>query len=149
MESRWPLKQFLAVFIISLVLYIAAYSAIEHRRTRHGPWTVTFTNLAGAPALVIDERRLSISNVILSFPTQPPSVTNAALVFDPPREVPFALPFGQCVFMDTTFQPGTLVFTLFGHEIQLLPRTLTVDKREIAWQSGAILAVTNAPRPSQ
>src|SRR5277367_6523793 len=86
MESRWPLKQFLAVFIISLVLYIAAYSAIEHRRTRHGPWTVTFTNLAGAPALVIDERRLSISNVILSFPTQPPSVTHAALVFDPPRE---------------------------------------------------------------
>jgi hypothetical protein len=47
--------------------------------------------------------------------------------------------------MDTTFQPGTLVITEFGHEIQLLPRALTLARQE---QSGAVIALTNlAPAP--
>jgi len=41
--------------------------------------------------------------------------------------------------MDTTFQPGTVVFTNFGHEIQLLPRVLTIDKVERPWQSGTTI----------
>jgi hypothetical protein len=146
MQSRGPLKHFVLAFIIALALYVMAYTAIEHRRTRNGPWLVTFTNLSGAPALVVDEPQLNIGSVTISFPGQSASFTNQTVRFDPPQPVPFTLPFGQCVFEDTTFQPGTLVFAVFGHEIQLLPRTLTLDKREVPWQSGAVIALTNAPR---
>jgi hypothetical protein len=45
--------------------------------------------------------------------------------------------------MDTTFLPGTLVFELFGHEIQLLPRVLTIDKKEQPWRSNETIALPN------
>ena len=65
--------------------------------------------------------------------------------FDQPRAVPYALPFGQCVFVDSTFLPGTLTFEVFGHEIELLPRVLIIDREEHTWQSNSI--ITLAPRP--
>ena len=139
MKFPGPLKHFILAFIIALVLYVSFYHAIESRRTRSGPWQVTFTNALGAPALVINEPMLAISNVTIRFPGQPPSATNMFIVFDPPQPVPFDVPFGQCVFMDTTFQPGTVVFSNFNHEIQLLPRVLTIDKQERPWQSGATI----------
>lgn len=146
MPSPGPQKHFIFAFIIALVVYIVSYSWIEHRRTRHGPWQITFTTYAGAPALVINETRLQISNFTVTFPGQPAPFTNSTISFDPPQPVPFHLPFGECIFMDTTFQPGSLVFVEFDHEIQLLPRMLTVDKREYAWQSGAVIVLTNAPK---
>jgi hypothetical protein len=136
MKFPGPLKHFIFAFIIALVLYVSFYRGIEHRRTRNGPWQVTFTNALGAPALIINEPNLSISNVTIRFPGQPPSMTNSFIVFDPPRDVPFDVPFGQCIFMDTTFQPGTVVFSNFNYEIQLLPRVLTIDKVERPWKSG-------------
>jgi hypothetical protein len=36
--------------------------------------------------------------------------------------------------MDTTFLPGTIVFEMFGHEVQLIPRVLTIDKQEQPWR---------------
>jgi hypothetical protein len=146
MQPSNPLKHFVFAFLIALVIYFVAYNAIEHRRTRNGPWQITFTNDAGLPALVINEPQLNISNVVLVFHGQPPSPTNLLLLFDTPRQVPFDLPMGKCVFMDTTFQPGTLVFSEFGHEIQLLPRTLTLDKQEHAWRSGEVIALTNTAK---
>lgn len=150
MQSSGPLKHFILAFVIALIVYVVSYNAIEHRRTRNGPWLVTFTNQAGVPALIINEPQLHISNVALTFPGQPPPLTNLTVRFDPPQPVPFDLPFGQCIFIDTTFQPGTLVFTEFGHEIQLLPRVMTLDKHDYPWQSGAVIALTNNPKlPSQ
>ena len=139
MKFPGPLKHLVFAFVIALVLYVSFYRAIEHRRTRNGPWQVAFTNALGAPALVINEPKLAISNVTIRFPGRPPSSSNSFIVFDPPQPVPFDVPFGQCIFMDTTFQPGTVVFTIFGHEIQLLPRVLTIDKVEQPWQSGTTI----------
>ena len=146
MQSTGPVKHFVFAFVIALVVYVISYSAIEHRRTRNGPWEVTFTNRAGVPALVINEPQLNITNVIIAFPGQSTPLTNLTMRFDPPQPVPFNLPFGQCIFMDTTFQPGTLVFAEFGHEIQLLPRVLTLDKEDYAWQSGAVITLSNAAK---
>jgi hypothetical protein len=139
MKFPGPLKHFILAFNIALVLYVSFYRAIENRRTRNGPWQVIFTNALGAPALIINEPKLSISNVTIRFTGQPPSPTNSVIVFDPPQPVPFDVPFGQCIFMDTTFQPGTVVFSNFNHEIQLLPRVLTIDKQERPWQSGTTI----------
>jgi hypothetical protein len=143
-ESVSTAKHFILAFVMALIIYIIAYNAIENRRTRNGPWEVTFANRDGVPALIISEPRLHISNVAITFPGQSCNVTNLTVRFDPPQPVPFALPFGQCIFMDTTFQPGTLVFIEFGHAIQLLPRVLTLDKQDYAWQSGGIIALSNA-----
>jgi hypothetical protein len=124
-------------FGIAILIYVIFYGGIEHRRTRNGPWRVTFTNNAsGAPALLINEPKLAITNLQISFPGEP--VTNfqtGLLVLNQPRPVPYDVPFGKCVFMDTTFLPGTIVFDAFGHEIQLIPRVLTIDNKEIPWRS--------------
>ena len=133
------------VFALALVVYILAYSGLESRRTRQGPWQIAFTNdAAGTPALVINQPALGITNVRISFPGEtlpPPTNSLTALALVEPRPVPFAVPFGQCVFMDATSLPGTLAFELFGHEIQLLPRVLTIDKVEQPWRSETLLAL--------
>jgi hypothetical protein len=131
-----PTKHFILAFLLALVCYVVLYRGCEYRRTRKGPWQVTFTtNSTGFPLLVINQPMLAITNVQVNFPDQ--SVpTNTALgtqLFGEPREVPFAVPFGTCVFMDATFLPGTVAFKLFGHDIQLMPRVLITDSQERPW----------------
>ncbi len=88
---------------------------------------------------MIDEPRLGITNLNILFPGRTAPATNTVMVFDQPQEVPFPVPFGNCVFMDAISLPGTVAFSMFGHEIQLIPRVLTIDKREYPWQSNATL----------
>ena len=40
--------------------------------------------------------------------------------------------------------PGTATFELFGHEIQLLPRVLIIDRREYPWRPNATITL---PQP--
>jgi hypothetical protein len=137
MKSAGPLRHFLFAFLIALAGYIFFFHFIEHRRTRNGPWRVAFASAGavGAPALIINEPKLGISNVRISFGGQTAPPTNAVIVFDRPRETPFDVPFGQCVFMDGISQPGTVTLKLFGHELQMLPRVLTIDGKEYPWRS--------------
>ena len=131
--------------MLALAGYIVCYQAIEYRRTRNGPWQVTFTRTAaGAPVILIDQPKLAITNVQLSFAGELLPATNrpVTLVFDQPRPVPYAVPFGDCVFMDTTFLPGTVTFQLFGHEIELLPRVLVLDRQEHPWRSDTAIALS-------
>ena len=138
MKSDGALKHFVLAFLLALVCYALFYYSIEHRRTRKGPWEVTFTNnLAGAPVLVVNQHRLAITNYQITFADQSVPSTNAigTLLFSQPQPVPYPVPFGKCVFMDTTFLPGTVTFQLYGHEIELLPRALIIDRQEHPWLS--------------
>jgi hypothetical protein len=130
-----PLKHFLVAFVMALVCYAVFYPAIERRRNRHGPWEVTFTVSEGAPAIMIQQPKLAITNVTIAFPEQPAPASNSlrTVFFDEPHAVPYDVPFGKCLFMDTTFLPGTVTFQLFGHEIELLPRALIIDRQEHPW----------------
>jgi len=144
MKADGAVKHFLLAFLLALVCYALFYHAIEHRRIRKGPWEVTFTNnVAGAPTVLINQPKLAIQNVQISFPDQPPAETNAlgTLVFTQPQPVPYPVPFGKCIFLDTTFLPGTVALQLFGHEIQLLPRVLTVDHQEHPWLSDTTITL--------
>ena len=169
MKPEGPAKHFILAFLLALVGYVFFYQTIEHRRTRKGPWQVTFTSdTAGAPAIVIAQTRLAITNVQISFPGETLPITNAAgavafdhgrpespatnrqsvvttLLFAQPRPVPYEVPFGKCVFMDTTFMPGTVTFDLFGHEIELLPRALIIDRQDHPWQPDATIPLPRAP----
>ena len=134
------------LFAVALVFYILTYTGIEHRRNRNGPWQVTFTIVAlHEAALSFDQPALGITNAGIVFRGEvlPANFSGSVLKFDEPRPVPFDVPFGRCAFMDTTFLPGTIVFTnMFGHEIQLIPRVLTIDKREYPWRSGKTLLIS-------
>ncbi len=144
MKSDSPIKHFILAFLLALGCYALFYHGIEHRRTRKGPWEVTFTNNAvGSPQLLINQPKLLINNVQLNFPDQPSPPTNAlgTLRFTQPQPVPYPVPFGKCIFMDTTFLPGTVTFALYGHEVELLPRVLIIDRQEHPWVSGQAITL--------
>jgi len=149
MKSDNLLRHLAVPFVIAVVVYVISYSWIEHRRTRKGPWEVTFTNDAsGAPALIINQPSLAITNLEIMFPGET-NRASATMKFTQPQPVPWALPYGKCVFMDTTFLPGTITIDLFGHEIELIPRVLTIDQKEMPWAANKIISVagTNAVQP--
>ena len=138
MKSDNPVKHFALAFLIAILVYFVAYTFIEQRRNRKGPWQVTFTTQPFAgPSIKIDQPALHLTNVAINFAGNgvPGTNTSSTLIFDQPRPVPYDVPYGKCLFMDTTFLPGTLTLQLFGHEIELLPRVLIIDHREYPWQS--------------
>ena len=47
----------------------------------------------------------------------------------------FAVPFGECIYQDLMFLPGVVTMNLLGHEIELMPRTLVIDKKEASWST--------------
>ncbi|MFO1501417.1 MAG: hypothetical protein U1G07_24015 [Verrucomicrobiota bacterium] len=128
-------KHIAVAFGAALALYCIAFYVLEHLRTRKGGWEIRFqTDTGQRPALVVAQPQLGLSNITIVFPGQQSPATNQLIVFDRPRT---NVPFGKVVYFDTTFLPGSVVLSLFGHEIQLLPRVLLIDNRETAWQSGA------------
>src|ERR1035437_10971780 len=77
MKPEGPAKHFILAFMLALAGYIVCYQAIEHRRTRNGPWQVTFTRTAaGAPMILIDQPKLAITHVQLSLAGGPLPATN-------------------------------------------------------------------------
>jgi hypothetical protein len=148
MKPGNPLKHFVFAFVIALLFYVIAYTAIEYQRTRKGPWRVTFTNAPAArPAMIIEQPTLAISNLQIVFTAQTNASNRSAqtIVFAQPRPVPYEVPFGECIFMDTTFLPGTVTFRLYGHEIELLPRVLIIDHEEHRWVSNEIIPLSASP----
>jgi hypothetical protein len=143
MKSDNPVKHFLLAFVLALACYVLFYWGIEHRRNRKGPWQVVFEGEpARPPSLIIHQPFLAITNVRILFADEPSPGTNVTLDFRQPRQVPYPLPFGQCVFMDTTFLPGTVTLQMFGHEIELLPRVLIIDHKEYPWKSEQKISLT-------
>lgn len=131
-------KHLILAFLLALVAYAVFYYTIEHRRTRLGPWQVSFkTDGQGTPAILIDQPALAITNRQIAFAGGRASSNGTVVMrFSEARSVPFEVPFGQCLFLDTMSLPGTVVLSLFGHQLQLLPRALTIDGEERSWRSG-------------
>src|SRR5262245_8870523 len=125
MKSGLPFKAIAKVFLAAALSYLVAFYLIEYWRGRNGPWQVGFASEGGHPVLTINQPRLNITGVKISFPNRATAATNTVMVFNRPREWPFDVPFGQCVFQDLITQPGTVTFKIFDHEIQLLPSMLT------------------------
>jgi hypothetical protein len=133
--------------IAAVLIYAIAYGWIEHRRYRKGPWEIRFTSsaAAGSPLLVVNQPKLGITNVQILFEGEPaPTNSSTVVIFREPKPVPFATPFGQCVFMDMTFLPGTVTLRLYGHEIEFLPRTMILDHEEHAWRSSETIRLPQA-----
>lgn len=148
MNSKPLRRVILPILAATIIGYALVYGWIENRRVRQGPWRVTFGFVSnGVPELIINQPALGITNVQVVFAGYALALPKApeTLAFANARPVPFDVPFGQCVFQDTTFLPGTVVFKSFGHEIQLLPRVLTLNRVERPWRANEIITLTNSP----
>jgi hypothetical protein len=143
MDSSDKLPRHLAIaFGLALVIYAAFFTGDQRLRHRKGPWEVTFsTNSAGAPAITVNQLNLGVSNVQINF--QGESLSNAVaetrVTFDKPQQ---SIPFGKTKFEDLTYLPGSVAFDFFGHEVELLPRTLYLNKKEQPWKNGAVYELT-------
>lgn len=146
MKSHSFWRPILIAFLVTLLSYVAIFYWIENRRRKNGPWQVTFTEVAGVPAIVVNQPALGFTNITIVFEGVPLQ-TNPPLTvtFEHGRSAPFDLPFGKCIFADTIFLPGTATCEIFSHEIQLLPRTLTIDRVERPWQPGEKILLTHRP----
>ena len=140
MRSDRLLKHLAISGVIAVVFYVAAYGWFEHRRTFRGPWEVVFrADANGTPALLISQTNLHISQTI-QFPGQvvqhAPFSRTIIFGLEPPE-----LPFGELLYQDPTFLPGTVTMRLFGHTNELLPRVLIIDRKEHPWHMGEVVEV--------
>jgi len=140
MRSEGMFKHLAICAVMAVVFYVTTFGWIEHRRTFKGPWEINFrADAAGAPAIVISQTKLNISETLL-FPGQTvrPANFSRTLVFG---QTPPELPFGELLFQDPIYLPGTVTMRLFGHQVEIFPRALTVDKKEYPWKSGSVIEV--------
>ncbi len=147
MRSDGIFKHAAIAFAIAVVLYVGSFSWIQHRRTFRGPWEIAFiTDASGHPSLRISQPFLKIAETI-DFPGQKTALTNLNRAERFSEEVT-NIPFGEMLFQDPLYLPGTVTMRQFGHEIQLLPRVLTIDKKEIPWRGDATVEVTSPVKSS-
>jgi hypothetical protein len=136
-------RHLLIAFALALAIYGLFFSCDMGLRKRKGPWTVEFhTNAAGHAAITIHQPTLEITNVRVVFLNEIATNTGR-VVFDRPQQ---PIPFGKTKFEDLTYLPGSVAFDFFGHEVELLPRTLYLNKKEHPWKPGVIIELTAAQK---
>lgn len=139
MDTSDKLPRHLAIaFGLAIVIYAAFFTCDQGVRKRKGGWDVTFgTNSTASPAITVNHSGLGITNVQIVFLDEAATNTNtnARVIFDKPQQ---SVPFGRVKFEDLTYLPGSVAFDFFGHEVELLPRTLYLNKKEHPWKSGAL-----------
>jgi hypothetical protein len=137
MRSDGIRKHLVVAFLFAALLYVAGFTLDQHLRTRRGPWEITFTREpSGDPALVVQQPRLGIHDVKIVFAAESASHRVETVAFDRPAK---ALPFGRVKFDDLTVLPGTVTLEFAGHEVELLPRTLYLNRRPHSWQNGTTI----------
>lgn len=143
-NRKTMLRQAGLVFLLALLAYGALFSVDMHLRARKGPWSLTFSqNAMGEACVRIDQPALGITNVTL--------VIQAEIYTQPTKTVHFGstgadIPFGEVVFFDTTYLPGTVTMNLGAHGVEIFPRAFVVDRKEHAWKSNLELRLLPSDR---
>ena len=166
MQANIPWRFLGGLFVVTLLLYIAGFYGIEHLRERKGPWQVSFDSaLANGPTMTIRQPSLGIDGFCVVFEgSSVDGLTSGEVTFDEPgrnaqpmdrtpessqelKQKSFSVPFGECIYQDLMFLPGIVTMNLLGHEIELMPRTLVVDKKEVPWSTaGAKVIIQPLPK---
>jgi hypothetical protein len=130
-------KHAAVAFAITLVGYLLFYSCDARLRTKKGPWVVEFSAATNhEPLLIINQPALGIQNVRIRLSGEQVTNTLSAVTFDRPKGI--EVPYGRIRFHDLTYLPGTVTLDLFGHEIEMLPRTLVINTKEQPWQNNSV-----------
>jgi len=135
-SDRLP-KHLLIGFALALFVYASFFSCDQYVRHRKGAWEVNFTtNNAGSAEIEIFHPSLAIHSTVVF---EGEIATNSGAVkFDRPEK---NIPFGKTRFEDLTYLPGSVVIDFFGHEVELLPRTLYLNKKEHPWVRDEVITL--------
>ena len=132
--------------LLAVGIYAGGFAFDQHLRIRRGPWEVTFTTEpSGAPAIFVNQPKLNIANLKIVFDGESATNAPATVLFDAPQK---PVPFGKVKFEDLTYLPGTVTFDFFGHEIELLPRTLYLNRKAHSWISNEAITLSRADKPA-
>jgi len=146
MQASGLVKPALCGLLLALLIYAGGFAFDQHLRTRRGPWEVSFTTVpSGAPTILVNEPKLHIANLRIVFDGETTTNSPCTVVFDFPEK---PAPFGKVKFEDLTYLPGTVTFDFFGHEIELLPRTLYINRRPHPWNSNQTITLSTADKPA-
>lgn len=133
-------------FGLAVVFYVVSFWWIQHERVVKGPWEIVFAADANSsPSLQISQAKLHISEKLV-FPGDKVARTNFSqrVIFS---EATTNLPFGEMLLQDALYLPGSVTIRLGGHLVEVLPRTLIVDKKEHAWQIGQEITISKTATP--
>ncbi len=131
-------------FALAVAGYVLLYSCDSRLRTQKGPWTVDFqTTTNQEPLLVINQPALGNEKVRILLAVETAPNRQDGVRFEHPAALP--TPYGRVRFHDLTYLPGTITLDLFGHEVEMLPRALFLNTREVAWSNHSthVLLATN------
>jgi hypothetical protein len=128
------IKILLVALLASLVFYFGGFSLNEYLRTRRGPWEITFASpTPDTTAITISQPHLKIGPITLTFTNSTEALqTPETIRFDTPRST---TPLGEVKYDDLTYLPGVVTLELLGHEIEMLPRLLYVDRQPFQWSN--------------
>jgi len=144
-EGSLP-KLLIGAGLMALLLYVAGFTLNQHLRARRGPWEVTFQAAPGGDTRIrVVQPALGIGPIDITFAGQPYTNEAMTVLFDAPRK---AVPIGRVKYDELTFLPGVVTLDLFGHEIELLPRTLYVNRQPREWSAGPDLILIPHERPN-
>ncbi len=147
MRSSFPAKTAFIVFGVVTALYFVAFHGIEYLRARKGPWEVAFGgDKEGNAALTVSQPALGLSGVRIVARGERATNAPGTVRFD---QVKRPVPDGRVIYEDLTFLPGVVTFDFHGHEVELLPRSLIVNKRLVPWQSGATVDLWPTNKPAE
>jgi hypothetical protein len=141
MKRDLSLKSVVLFFLILVVLYLGSFYGWEHWQRRLGPWEVEFSGTNGHPVISINHPGLQIASVQLIFLEEQGAMTNSIQVvtFDQGHQ---QIPFGKVLYEDLRSMPGIVTFDFFGHEIELRPRLLVINRKELPWTSARTIALS-------
>jgi hypothetical protein len=135
----------LGALLLAVVLYTGGFWLDQHLRTRRGPWEVAFGHTAeGSPMMEIQQKHLGVRDVRIIFLDEKTNAEPAHVRFDTPGS---AAPWGRVKYEDLTYLPGVITLEVLGHEIEMLPRALYVNRHAVAWSSGTNITLRTSDRP--
>lgn len=144
-DMRFPLRPVLLFFLTLVPAYLLVFWGTEYVRGKDGPWRLVFSSdAAGVPSLLVEHPGILAGGMELKFSEEKvePGQRVECLLDKPIKP----LPWGKRISEDLTFLPGTLAIDAFGHEVEIAPRILVVNRKEIPWGSQMHLVVNPADK---
>jgi hypothetical protein len=140
-------KHIFGALLLAVAIYASGFAFDQHLRTRRGPWQVEFIReSSGDPAIIVNQPKLNITDLKIVFAGETVTNSTTTVLFDVPQK---PVPFGKVKFEDLTYLPGTVTFEFFGHEIELIPRTLYINRKRRPWKSGETITLSAADKPAE
>lgn len=132
--SRPALFKLLGLFLTILTIYGLAFLLDGFFRMRKGPWLAVFSAISPTQLeLSVYQPTLGINGVKITIQREAlesVELTQGRVEFRNPNQ---PLPFGQLIYTDLTFLPGVVTMEIEGHQIELMPRALVVNRKPIPW----------------